>query len=91
MTSLIFDILNSNYLHFVSFTDHLKGKIIQRQIQRAALGKSITFQTGYNRANKLSPTAESAWEADCIFYDSFLPLYSTIVHASKNMDSVNYA
>uniref|UniRef100_A0A8C9NBJ2 Kinesin-like protein n=1 Tax=Serinus canaria TaxID=9135 RepID=A0A8C9NBJ2_SERCA len=41
-TSLIFDILNSNYLHFISFTDHLKGKIIQRQIQRAALGKILS-------------------------------------------------
>uniref|UniRef100_A0A8C0B2I0 Kinesin family member 6 n=1 Tax=Buteo japonicus TaxID=224669 RepID=A0A8C0B2I0_9AVES len=39
MTSLIFDIFNSNYLHFVPFTDHLKGEITQRHIQRAALGK----------------------------------------------------
>lgn len=70
MTSLIFDILNSNSLHFLSFTDHLKGKIIQRQIQRAALGKSITFQTGYSR-DKLSPKAESAWETGCVFYDRF--------------------
>lgn len=54
MTSLIFDILNSNYLHFVSFTDHLKGKVIQRQIQRAAQGKSVTFQIGCNR-DQLSP------------------------------------
>uniref|UniRef100_A0A663ETL1 Kinesin-like protein n=1 Tax=Aquila chrysaetos chrysaetos TaxID=223781 RepID=A0A663ETL1_AQUCH len=39
MTSLIFDILNSNYSHFVPFTDHLKGEITQRHVQRAALGR----------------------------------------------------
>lgn len=87
MTSLIFDILNSNYLHFVSFTDHLKGKIIQRQIQRAALGKSMTFQRRYNRDSKLSPSTEPAWEADRIFCHSI----STIVHATKNVNSVNFA
>lgn len=44
MTSFIFEILNSNYSHFVYFTDHLKGEITQRHIQRAALGKSKAFQ-----------------------------------------------
>lgn len=44
INSLIFDILNPNCLHFVSFTDHLKGEITQRHIQRAVLGKIKTFQ-----------------------------------------------
>lgn len=35
----------------------------------------MTFQTRYNRDNKLSPSAEPAWEADHIFCDSFLPQY----------------
>uniref|UniRef100_A0A8C0F4E3 Kinesin-like protein n=1 Tax=Bubo bubo TaxID=30461 RepID=A0A8C0F4E3_BUBBB len=66
MNSLIFDILNSDYSHFVSFTDHLKGKITQRHIQRAALGKSKTFslpglnlyKTMFNRLKELKVEIE---------------------------------
>ncbi|XP_033368509.1 kinesin-like protein KIF6 [Parus major] len=50
--------------------NHLKGKIMQRQIQRAALGKSVTFLIDYNRDNKFSHRAESVSDAGCIFYDS---------------------
>uniref|UniRef100_A0A8D0FCT0 Kinesin-like protein KIF6/9 C-terminal domain-containing protein n=1 Tax=Strix occidentalis caurina TaxID=311401 RepID=A0A8D0FCT0_STROC len=54
MNSLIFDILNSDYSHFVSFTDHLKGKITQRHIQRAALGKRLNlYKTMFNRLKEL--------------------------------------
>uniref|UniRef100_A0A8B9FYY4 Kinesin-like protein n=1 Tax=Amazona collaria TaxID=241587 RepID=A0A8B9FYY4_9PSIT len=50
MPSLITDILNSNCLHFVSFVDNLKGKITQRHIQKAALGKTraTNFLPGLN-------------------------------------------
>ncbi|NXC95282.1 KIF6 protein, partial [Certhia familiaris] len=54
--------------------NHLKGKIIQRQIQRAALGKSITFQIGSSR-DVLSPRAESTWEEDRIFYEVFSAVF----------------
>uniref|UniRef100_A0A8C4Y3A7 Kinesin-like protein KIF6/9 C-terminal domain-containing protein n=1 Tax=Gopherus evgoodei TaxID=1825980 RepID=A0A8C4Y3A7_9SAUR len=46
-----------NHLHFVSFTDHLKGEITQRHMQRAALGKSRIFlydyKTMFNRLKGL--------------------------------------
>ncbi|XP_031408264.1 kinesin-like protein KIF6 [Meleagris gallopavo] len=40
MTSLFFLYFKTNYLHFVSFADHLKGEVTQRHIQRAVLAVS---------------------------------------------------